>query len=384
VSVTMDDNVFRPGSVDVAAGSTVVWTNRGRAMHTATADDGSFDSDLLRGGQTYRRTFARPGTFTYTCQLHPEMTGTIRVLDQEGKAPPPRASVRGAAGPGAAGPAAPAAPGTVEVSMRDYDFAPRSVTVDSGGTVRWRNTGVAPHTATDGSGAYDSGMVASGGTFEQVFTTPGAFPYSCTLHPGMNGVVLVRDATGEAPDFDTTGLEGETTDRTPTSSAPAEGEEAPLAVTIEADDFLFDPSDVVLRKGGTVTWQLVGEAPHTVTDRAGAFDTGVMEPGSTYTWTYEDTGTFPYECTLHPGMVGTIRVVDRLLEEAEDGPGPSDHPVDGGDERHASGADAGDTDRGGTPTVPVGMAVAAALPLTAAGGYLGLRLGRRPSLLPGS
>ena len=44
-----------------------------------TADDGSFDSGILEGGATFSQAFAAPGTFDYTCLIHPEMRGTITV-----------------------------------------------------------------------------------------------------------------------------------------------------------------------------------------------------------------------------------------------------------------------------------------------------------------
>jgi len=78
-AVSIVDFAFQPGSVEVAAGGTVTWTNTGQATHTVTADDGTFDSGQLAPGSSFSQTFDTAGTFTYHCAIHPQMTGTITV-----------------------------------------------------------------------------------------------------------------------------------------------------------------------------------------------------------------------------------------------------------------------------------------------------------------
>lgn len=70
---------FQPGSLEVAAGTTVTWTNDDPAPHTVTAADGSFDSGTLASGATFSQVFDQAGTFAYACAIHPTMTGTIIV-----------------------------------------------------------------------------------------------------------------------------------------------------------------------------------------------------------------------------------------------------------------------------------------------------------------
>ena len=70
VTVTMKDFEFEPKTVTIAAGSTVTWVNSGTKKHSATADDGSFDTGLLTAGQSKAVKFDKPGTFQYYCQLH--------------------------------------------------------------------------------------------------------------------------------------------------------------------------------------------------------------------------------------------------------------------------------------------------------------------------
>jgi plastocyanin len=78
-SVTVVDFDFRPGTIDVAAGTTVIWSNDGVAPHTVTAKDGSWDSGMVAAGDAFRRTFTTAGSYAYLCSFHPDMTGTVRV-----------------------------------------------------------------------------------------------------------------------------------------------------------------------------------------------------------------------------------------------------------------------------------------------------------------
>ena len=78
-AVAIVDFGFEAASVTVKPGATVTWTNTGSAPHTATADDGSFDSKSLSGGTTFSQTFTTAGTFAYHCTIHPRMKGTVVV-----------------------------------------------------------------------------------------------------------------------------------------------------------------------------------------------------------------------------------------------------------------------------------------------------------------
>ena len=80
----MGDLFFAPSSVSVAVGDTVTWHNTGQAPHNATADDGSFKTPTLNNGQSASHTFTQAGTFSYTCTIHPNMKGTVRVLSSSG------------------------------------------------------------------------------------------------------------------------------------------------------------------------------------------------------------------------------------------------------------------------------------------------------------
>jgi LPXTG-motif cell wall-anchored protein len=78
-SVSISDFKFAPARVTVNVGDSVTWSNGDDVVHTATANDGSFDTGLLDDGESGSHTFDQAGTFSYFCQPHPFMKGTVTV-----------------------------------------------------------------------------------------------------------------------------------------------------------------------------------------------------------------------------------------------------------------------------------------------------------------
>jgi plastocyanin len=78
-TVEIRDFAFHPAEIEIAAGTTVTWTNNDTVAHTATATDGTFDSGILDPGASFKYTFDKPGTYDFACLIHPKMKGTITV-----------------------------------------------------------------------------------------------------------------------------------------------------------------------------------------------------------------------------------------------------------------------------------------------------------------
>jgi len=72
---------YQPDPVVVQTGGKVTWQNQDTAPHTATADDGSFDTGTIENGKLGSATFKEAGTFTYFCEIHPTMHGTVEVVE---------------------------------------------------------------------------------------------------------------------------------------------------------------------------------------------------------------------------------------------------------------------------------------------------------------
>ena len=81
------------------------------------------------------------------------------------------------------------AAGAVKVSIGDNFFSPTKARVSPGGKVKWTNNGKVQHNVTF-QGA-NSGNLGPGESFVKKFTRAGKYPYTCTIHPGMNGKVKV-------------------------------------------------------------------------------------------------------------------------------------------------------------------------------------------------
>ena len=77
--VTIVDFAFTPSYVSIPAGSTVSWYNAGAAPHTATSTTGAFATGVLSSGVGSGATLWTPGVYSYYCEIHPSMVGTVEV-----------------------------------------------------------------------------------------------------------------------------------------------------------------------------------------------------------------------------------------------------------------------------------------------------------------
>ncbi len=70
----------------------------------------------------------------------------------------------------------------------------------------------------------------------------------------------------------------------------------------------FAPNPITISTGMTVTWMNNDSITHTSTSDTGAWNSGSLAPGASFSHTFQSAGTFSYHCTIHPGMVGTVTV----------------------------------------------------------------------------
>jgi plastocyanin len=80
-TVTAGFGGYSPARIAVLTGQTVTWKNDSVRNHTVTADDGSFDSGRMVGGDVFTHRFDTTGSFTYHCTLHAGMSGEVDVAD---------------------------------------------------------------------------------------------------------------------------------------------------------------------------------------------------------------------------------------------------------------------------------------------------------------
>jgi plastocyanin len=92
-------------------------------------------------------------------------------------------------------------------------------------------------------------------------------------------------------------------DKTTNSNPPPQGGKR---VTIS--DFQFSPLSMTISVGDTVIWTNQGPTAHTTTSNTGIWDSGLLGRNQTFTRIFTAAGSFPYHCTPHPQMTGTITV----------------------------------------------------------------------------
>jgi plastocyanin len=79
-------------------------------------------------------------------------------------------------------------------------------------------------------------------------------------------------------------------------------------VTVSIDNFAFAPADLTVATGTTVVWTNQDDIPHTVTSTEGVFKSRAMDTDDSFSFTFEKVGSYRYFCSLHPHMVGMVRV----------------------------------------------------------------------------
>lgn len=107
------------------------------------------------------------------------------------------------------------------------------------------------------------------------------------------------------------------------AGAPAQAQTR--GVTISG--FVFQPTSLLVQVGDTVAWQNADSAAHTATANGGKWDTRTIAGGTTSVAILMDTpGTFPYHCSIHPGMTGTIVVAAAATPTPTPAPTPPPPP----------------------------------------------------------
>jgi plastocyanin len=84
--------------------------------------------------------------------------------------------------------------------------------------------------------------------------------------------------------------------------------EASQGGSVTIKDYAFTPPTLTVPAGTTVTWTNDDAVPHTATASDGSFDSGNLNPGQSYSFTFATPGSYPYVCQYHAGMQGTIVV----------------------------------------------------------------------------
>jgi plastocyanin len=95
------------------------------------------------------------------------------------------------------------------------------------------------------------------------------------------------------------------------SSLPIAEEGRVVSIIGNSGSNSYNPNPIEIEVGDTVTWINNDSSPHTVTTSSSKsnFDSDVLRRGETFSFTFDREGEYPYFCTLHPSMVGTVVVL---------------------------------------------------------------------------
>jgi plastocyanin len=210
---------FVPADAQVPLGNKIVWVNKDTVPHTATSglsasDPASgkiFDTKIISNGQSsppqQLKGVKIDEIIPYYCQIHPYMTAKITVTaassssSSSSSGSNSSSSTAGAAASGAgAGPALSILQGASTQGNPAYD--PATLTVKKGDNIQVTNKDSVPHTVTNGKDAsdptsgklFDTSIINAGST-AQISTaklSPAEYPFHCTLHPYMTGMLKVQ------------------------------------------------------------------------------------------------------------------------------------------------------------------------------------------------
>ena len=213
------------------------------------------------------------------------------------------------------------------------NYDPSDGKVPLGNKVVWQNKDTVPHTATSGTGPSDS---SSGKMFDTKIINPAAssdpqvlngvkqgdvVSYYCQIHPYMTAKLTITAATAGGGGAATAGGGGNAT--TATSGAPAAGGGGVSLSILQGASTqgnpAYSPNPLTVKKGDSISVVNKDAVPHTVTNgkdpsdpnSAKLFDTSIINAGQSaqITTTKLSAGQqYPFHCTVHPYMTGTLKV----------------------------------------------------------------------------
>jgi plastocyanin len=276
---------YSPNPASVSGNSTITWNNIDDSPHTATADDGSFDTGIINGGSSGSAliiTSTGTRTIPYHCNVHPEMRGTLQVI----------------------------ALSTIPSSNSTLQDAPVTVTSSSNNSTI-QNLQEVILALQQAIGSLQQALVA--------LQQSGSQDGNVTIFSGNNNTTAspIQEEQQQQPALPPPPQ--------PQSQQQRQRQQENLTVSIVqgsstlTDNGGFQPNPIQLQAGDTVTWRNDDLEAHTVTSGSNGvpdnkFNSSpnfipLITPGATFDHTFIQAGEYPYFCLLHPNMVGTVTVV---------------------------------------------------------------------------
>jgi plastocyanin len=90
------------------------------------------------------------------------------------------------------------------------------------------------------------------------------------------------------------------------SSAAASLAKVANTIEVKIDNFAFVPKSVTIKQGETVTWTNRDDIPHVIVSTEKKFSSPVLDTDQAFSFTFQEPGSYPYCCKIHPTMTGTV------------------------------------------------------------------------------
>ena len=285
---------YSPNPASVSGGSTMTWNNVDSTPHTATADDGSFDSGIINGGSSASVAIsANSGvsTIPYHCSVHPEMRGTLQIIHSSlSTVPSSNSTLQNApvTVPNSSNTSTISSDNNTTIQNLQQEIIALQQTVD---TLQQALTSLQQSVSQDGN------VTISANNNNTSVSSIGEEQPRALLPQSQQQPQLQRQQQ--------------------------QGQQQSQRVSIVFDassltNNAFQPNPVQVSIGDTVTWINDDSQPHTVTSGVsgqsdGRFDSSpnfnpLLVSGQGFEHTFTEAGEYPYFCQLHPNMVGTVQV----------------------------------------------------------------------------
>ena len=285
---------YSPNPASVSGGSTMTWNNVDSTPHTATADDGSFDSGIINGGSSASVAIsANSGvsTIPYHCSVHPEMRGTLQIIHSSlSTVPSSNSTLQNApvTVPNSSNTSTISSDNNTTIQNLQQEIIALQQTVD---TLQQALTSLQQSVSQDGN------VTISANNNNTSVSSIGEEQPRALLPQSHQQPQLQRQQQ--------------------------QGQQQSQRVSIVFDassltNNAFQPNPVQVSIGDTVTWINDDSQPHTVTSGVsgqsdGRFDSSpnfnpLLVSGQGFEHTFTEAGEYPYFCQLHPNMVGTVQV----------------------------------------------------------------------------
>jgi plastocyanin len=310
-TVTITDSGFNPPVINVTRGGTVVWTNGGTKVHTATAKVAPtpFDTGGLGPGQSFPFNFTVAGTYSYTSATDCSNTGgsgsgfncgavgVVNVVDLTLSSNPNAFNVPPTPTPT---PVLSGPPQSVLIHINKDGFSPAQATIALGGSVTFINDdNTKTHNAIAIAGGnpmtWDTGGLPPGTMGSVGLTIQGTYTYTSATDC-LNG----NSTTG----FNC-GPYQVIVSPQPVAFASVPGAVAGTGVTMD-DAQGFSPKVLLVRAGDTVTWTNGGKQVHTVVSDPGyipTFDSGGLDPSKKFSVKFATAGSYNYHSSTEATYV---------------------------------------------------------------------------------